>query len=92
MGAAIGHQADYEANRRLLQGRTEALDALKNEVAHRARVEEAIRDNEWRMRMIIESSYDAFVAIDSNGIITDWNQQAESTFGWGRQEAVGAVC
>lgn len=36
IGVAIGHQANYETNRRLLQGRTEALDALKKEIAHRA--------------------------------------------------------
>ena len=90
IGAAIAHQTDYEANRRLLQGRTEALDALKIEIEHRARVEEAIRDNEWRTRMIIESSYDAFVAMNSDGVITDWNQQAQTTFGWARHEAVGA--
>lgn len=91
IGAAIGHQADYEANRKLLLGRTEALDALKNEIAHRARIEAAIRDNEWRTRMIIESSYDAFIAIDHLGVVSDWNQQAETIFGWSRQEAVGSV-
>lgn len=91
IGAAIGHQADFDANRKLLLGRTEALDALKNEIAHRARVEASIRDNEWRTRMIIESSYDAFVAIDQHGRISDWNQQAETIFGWSRQEALGAV-
>lgn len=91
IGAAIGHQADYETNRRMLAGRTEALDALKSEIEHRARVEASIRDNEWRTRMIIESSYDAFVAIDPNGLITDWNQRAEVIFGWARQEALGAV-
>lgn len=91
LGAAIGHQADYETNRRLLEGRTEALDALKREIEHRAKVEEAIKDNEWRTRMIIESSYDAFVAINANGVITSWNQQAETIFGWARQEAIGAV-
>ena len=89
IGSAIGHQRDYEANRKLLIGRTEALDALKNEIAHRARTEAAIRDNEWRTRMIIESSYDAFIAIDQQGIVTDWNQQAETIFGWSRHEAIG---
>ena len=89
IGSAIGHQRDYEANRKLLIGRTEALDALKNEIAHRARTEAAIRDNEWRTRMIIESSYDAFIAIDQQGVVTDWNQQAEMIFGWSRHEAVG---
>lgn len=89
IGTAIGHQAAYEANRKLLIGRTEALDALKNEIAQRALTEAAIRDNEWRTRMIIESSYDAFIAIDQRGIVTDWNLQAEMTFGWSRQEALG---
>lgn len=91
IGTAIGHQADYEANRKLLIGRTEALDALQNEIAHRARTEAAIRDNEWRTRMIIESSYDAFIAIDQQGVITDWNQQAETIFGWSRTEATGQI-
>lgn len=91
LGASIGHQADYETSRRLLEGRTEALDALKREIEHRAKVEEAIKDNEWRTRMIIESSYDAFVAINSDGVITNWNRQAETIFGWSRQEAIGAV-
>jgi len=91
IGAAIGHQADYEANRRLLVGRTEALDALKREIEHRAQIEEAIRDNEWRTRMIIESSYDGFIAINAAGVITDWNQRAEAIFGWARQQALGAL-
>ena len=91
LGAAIGHQLDYETNRRLLEGRTEALDALKREIEHRSKVEEAIKDNEWRTRMIIESSYDAFIAINAQGVVTSWNQQAEVIFGWSRQEAIGAV-
>lgn len=91
IGSAIGHQRDYEANRKLLIGRTEALDALKNEIAQRARTEAAIRDNEWRTRMIIESSYDAFIAIDQRGVVTDWNQQAEMIFGWSRHEAIGQI-
>lgn len=91
IGAAIGHQADYEANRKLLQGRTEALDALNTEIEHRSRVEASIRDNEWRTRMIIESSYDAFIAINQQGEISDWNQQAETIFGWSHQEALGCV-
>lgn len=29
--------------------------------------------------------------MDAGGFITDWNRQAESTFGWSREEAVGLV-
>jgi len=91
IGAAIGHQTDYDTNLRLLSERTEAVAALEHEIARRIEIEEAVRENELRTRMILESSYDAFIAMDSNGIIIDWNQQAEVTFGWARQEAIGTI-
>jgi diguanylate cyclase (GGDEF)-like protein/PAS domain S-box-containing protein len=91
IGAAIGHQTDYDTNRRLLSERTEAVAALEREITRRIEIEEAVRENELRTRMILESSYDAFIAMDANGVISDWNQQAEVTFGWTRQEAIGAI-
>jgi len=91
IGAAIGHQADFETNRRLLSERTEAVEALLREIDQRILVEQIVSANELRTRKIIESSYDAFVAINSQGVIIDWNQQAEATFGWTRHEAIGAV-
>lgn len=91
IGAAVGHQTDYDTNLRLLSERTEAVAALEQEIARRITTEEAVRENELRTRMILESSYDAFIAMDLEGIITDWNQQAEITFGWARQEAIGAT-
>ena len=33
--------------------------------------------------------HDAFIAIDTYGIITEWNQQAEHTFGWSCEEILG---
>ena len=39
--------------------------------------------------LIIENALDAFIAIDSDGIIIGWNKQAEIYFGWSRQEAIG---
>ncbi len=42
-----------------------------------------------RMQVILETSHEAFVAMDQQGLITDWNAEAERTFGWSRQEAVG---
>ncbi|GEM_PF-3958152 len=56
--------------------------------AHRKN-EEALRQSEERTRLIIETAYDAFVGMDSKGIITGWNPQAEKTFGWSREEAIG---
>jgi two-component system, sensor histidine kinase and response regulator len=42
-----------------------------------------------RHRQIVETALDAFVGMDSTGLITDWNVQAERTFGWPRAEVIG---
>jgi PAS domain S-box-containing protein len=42
-----------------------------------------------RYREIVETAFDAFIGIDSNGVIMDWNAQAEAIFGWPRSEAIG---
>ncbi|MBZ2207397.1 hybrid sensor histidine kinase/response regulator [Massilia soli] len=42
-----------------------------------------------RTRVILENSNDAFVAIGTDGRITDWNSQAELLFGWSAAEAMG---
>ena len=44
---------------------------------------------EQRTHAILENSNDAFVGIDENGRITDWNGEAERTFGWTTKEARG---
>lgn len=49
----------------------------------------ALHESAERTRSILERAYDAFVAIDKNGRILDWNPQAERTFGWSRAEVVG---
>lgn len=55
----------------------------------RNRVEVALRNGEERMKVILENSYDAFISMDSKRLITDWNAQAEKTFGWSKREALG---
>jgi two-component system sensor histidine kinase/response regulator len=49
----------------------------------------ALQSSEQRFRMIVETAPDAFVELDTDGIITDWNAQAEQAFGWSRLEALG---
>ncbi|MCU1257110.1 MAG: sensory transduction histidine kinase [Candidatus Angelobacter sp.] len=48
-----------------------------------------LRDREHYSRLIIERAQDAFIAMDSNGVVTEWNPEAARTFGWSRSEAVG---
>jgi two-component system, sensor histidine kinase and response regulator len=47
-----------------------------------------LESNERRYRQILETSFDAFVGMDSGGRITDWNVQAENIFGWPRAEMI----
>jgi len=59
------------------------------DITDRKRAEEGLRESESRARAIVNTAQDAFVAIDQSGRITDWNPQAEATFGWSRKEALG---
>jgi two-component system cell cycle sensor histidine kinase/response regulator CckA len=40
---------------------------------------------------VLDSFQEAFVAMDAGGFITDWSPQAEATFGWSREDALGRV-
>nr|WP_050469666.1 diguanylate cyclase [Herbaspirillum chlorophenolicum] len=41
------------------------------------------------LRAILENAQDAFIAADEQGVIVEWNRQAELLLGWMRTEAVG---
>src|SRR5207302_4015599 len=53
------------------------------------RAQEVLRASEEYERLIVDAAHDAFVAMDEEGVITSWNRQAERTFGWPRDEAIG---
>ncbi|TIU74925.1 MAG: PAS domain S-box protein, partial [Mesorhizobium sp.] len=42
-----------------------------------------------RLGALVESSDDAILATDMDGIVTDWNSGAERLYGYGREEMVG---
>jgi len=50
---------------------------------------DALQHNEERTRLIIDRAYDAFVAMDKECKVLDWNLQAEKIFGWNRDEILG---
>jgi PAS domain S-box-containing protein len=69
--------------------------SVANVIAAAAADEErraALRDlaeSEQRARLVLDTATDAFVGMDSEGRIASWNTQAEHTFGWSREEAIG---
>jgi PAS domain S-box-containing protein len=71
------------------QGRVLGTFGISRDVTARKQAELALRGSEERTRLIIDTAHDAFVAMDEEGRITEWNLQAEATFGWPRAEALG---
>ncbi|WP_316173312.1 MULTISPECIES: PAS domain S-box protein [unclassified Bradyrhizobium] len=51
--------------------------------------QETLRESEQLARNIVETALDAFVQVDDNGAILNWNSQAEKIFGWSRAEIIG---
>ncbi|MBC7993915.1 MAG: PAS domain-containing protein [Rhizobacter sp.] len=45
--------------------------------------------SEQRVRSILKHAPDAFISIDSQSRIREWNRQAELTFGWAKDEVLG---
>lgn len=51
----------------------------------------ALRESQKKLQSIVDTAMDAVVTMNTEGIITGWNAQAESMFGWPREETIGRV-
>jgi PAS domain S-box-containing protein len=67
----------------------QVMIAIVRDVSERKIAEETLQESDARVRRILESAIDAFISMDSNGKILEWNPQAAQIFGWSREEAVG---
>jgi two-component system, sensor histidine kinase and response regulator len=63
--------------------------AAVRDITERELMQTELQTRERQTRQILETAHDAFISIDESGVITDWNPQAEATFGWSRDEVVG---
>jgi len=52
-------------------------------------LQEKIRKKGIRLQNVIDGCYDAYVSMDQEGQIIDWNRSAELLFGWPRQKVIG---
>jgi PAS domain S-box-containing protein len=65
------------------------LDRLRAQQLEASESARELRQSEARTRLVLDSSPDAFVTLDRDGIIRTWNVAAERMFGWPASEAIG---
>ncbi|MBT4864266.1 MAG: PAS domain S-box protein [Planctomycetaceae bacterium] len=103
-GSLVGHRLEIPAVRKngeefvgefamqpLVLGGVTVFTVFLRDVTERSQAAEALRSSEERARQIVETAFDAYVAADANGIITEWNAQSEKMFGWPREEVIGKL-
>ncbi len=74
---------------RILRRRLEV--SIKSEFDEKENSNRALRISEERTRAMIDFAYDAFIGMNRQGLVTDWNRQAEKMFGWSAEEAIGKL-
>ncbi|MDO9419322.1 MAG: diguanylate cyclase [Herminiimonas sp.] len=63
--------------------------ALEDSLAQQIMIQQRLQDSEAELRATLQNANDAFIAMDQDGVIVDWNDQAERLLGWTRNEALG---
>lgn len=90
-------EAALTALRRDLEQRVEerthelrtANEMLSYSMAQQVSYQKALIKREAELSAVIENANDAYVCMDQAGVVSDWNQQAQDTFGWSAEEAIG---
>ncbi len=71
------------------EGRFPYWQGFQLDITARKEVEQRLQDAHEHLRLMVESSLDAVVSMDMEGMIIGWNPQAETTFGWSADEVLG---
>lgn len=51
--------------------------------------QERLETAEEQARLIVERALDAIIVIESDGMVSGWNEQAQGIFGWSRAQIIG---
>lgn len=71
-------------------GRVAGILAAAREITAQKHLEEQLREQQNYNRSLIESSVDALMTVDPNGVITDINEQTVKLTGFNRKQLIGS--
>jgi diguanylate cyclase len=76
-----------------VQQRTQELQRtnrmLSLSIEQQRQSENSLAASEALLRAVLENAQDAYICIDAASVVKEWNRQAEVTFGWSSEEAIG---
>ncbi|MTV38675.1 response regulator [Duganella radicis] len=78
-----------DAERELRDLNAELEQRISARTAELTRSTQQARDSQAKLQTIVDTALDAVVRMDVEGRIVGWNKQAETIFGWKREEALG---
>jgi len=88
LGRSFARTAEIRTVETEWDGESALLVSL-HDITDRKLTEKALQEGKELSQSIIETAIDAFVEVDTCGLILKWNQMAEEIFGWSRDEAIG---
>ncbi|GIE98850.1 PAS domain-containing hybrid sensor histidine kinase/response regulator [Paractinoplanes rishiriensis] len=62
---------------------------ISHDITAEVEAERRLRFEREQFQMIMAAASDPFISMDYNGLITEWNRQAEQVFGWRRGQVLG---
>ncbi|MEJ2202084.1 MAG: PAS domain S-box protein, partial [Desulfuromonadaceae bacterium] len=75
-----------------LKNITANRDELNHEIAERRQIETHLRSTRQQLETIFAAAPLAITVMNTEGLITRWNQAAEAMFGWREEEVINELC
>ncbi|MBN3763412.1 PAS domain S-box protein [Burkholderia sp. Ac-20365] len=89
VASGMAHQRVFAENRALIEQNTITIARLRTEISLREAADSKLEASLRRRRLVLDTTHDAFVCTDANGIIIEWNNAATRTFGYARDAVMG---
>ncbi|WP_345817019.1 PAS domain S-box protein (plasmid) [Paraburkholderia sp. PREW-6R] len=89
VASGMAHQRVFAENQTLIEQNAITIARLRTEISLREAADVKLAASLRRRRLVLDTTHDAFVCTDADGIIIDWNESATQTFGYAREAVTG---